>query len=430
MLKKILKKKSNLVKIANQIILRFATLFFGLLISRVLISNLPTEVYVKYSLFTDSINNLVLLIISLSIPQIIQKYFTNYTLESEIMKSGKLWTTMWAVRMGSYFFGLVVACLIFFTVQITNSNFPFNLANISTLVGLYTVQYLLVVDNSFRGIYDATGRGWIFNFTDAISKGCLAILLFSLSLVVKSDDFINTFIAVGLLAYTLSNLMDYYFNRHYIRWGKIDWNIIFENRSLIFNVSLSSIFIYFYTFSFQYIFTLNSIDSYQIANFSNAYNRVFISLLSVLSFVFSQYSTKLKVAYDQKNTVAIASIWRLVIIFSIGYFLFAQLAGRLVLYFLDSKNLYPDSVGLFQILCFGLLFYPVNIMLTNFFIFVNKDKYEFVNSLVLAILGSIAIFTMSKFYGVAGAAIALVGLAFVEFLIRLYLYFKIKKFLL
>jgi O-antigen/teichoic acid export membrane protein len=422
LINKILKPNgAQLYNIAVQIGLRCFILFFGLILNRWLVSNLADEVYREYSLIADSINTLVFALISFAIPNILQKIYTNLEFNSKNKEHlGKVWSTFFFVRIFSYFVGLVFLVLITQFIKVDS---------LPLAISIYSIQFLLIIDLSYRAICYAINNAWKFFLTDLVGKFLLVVALYSLPLVFTDLVIgIEFFIFLSGTSYLFSLIVDVIWQRKYTPFvWELDWSILKLESRAIFLLVATSVVGFFYLTSFQTVFGLFDFETVDVNGFTNAYNRVFLTISTVPAIIMPSIATKVTRLINSKNHQKVKNYLQYTILFGILLFLGSLLLGNVILSLIDPEGRYPAAFSLFSILSLAMIIYPMVFLLSDVFIFLHKEKYQLFTASSLAVMGIIFQLVLISQFGVYGAAWALVLTMFSDLVIKLLLLYRLVK---
>lgn len=190
-------------------------------------------------------------------------------------------------------------------------------------------------------------------------------------------------------------------------------------------LSITSIITYFYLFSFQINLSFFNIEQLDINNFSNAYNRLFLTFISVPAIIMPNLATRLTWLLQKKEYKKSLRMIYGIIGLSIVYFFIYKLTVPIVFNILDPNNLYPGTIPLTHVLSFGILFYPIIQILSPLFIFFHKEKYELFVAIILAILGLGLQLTVIPDFGILGLAYVILITITMDFLLKGLLFSRI-----
>ncbi len=395
---------------------RVLFLAVGLLLNRWLINNLSASDYATYNVVNDSLIPLVFVFLTLSLTSIIQKQYTNTPFDEEHREAfANIWTTFVIIRIATFFIGAAALTLI---------NSIFSLANIWIILLLFTSQFIILLDWNYRAVCDATGRAWMFGLGDVFGKSCILAVAYAL---VWSGVAVNlTHYAIIMIGgYIISLLIDIVWQRQFTPWGRFDTSIIKDNIKPIITLSITSIVTYFYLFSFQLNLQILNISEEDINTFSNAYNRLFLTFISIPAIIMPNIATRLTQALQHQDYAKAKKIGWAVAGFSIAYFIAYQAGVMIILNILDPQSLYPGTLALVRILSWGVLVYPTIHLLGPLFIFFHKEKYELIVSVILAIIGLSLQFIIIPIWGIEGLVYSIVAITVTDCFLKVVLFGRI-----
>lgn len=232
---------SNKLGFILQIGLKFAAIGLGIFIVRFQNTSLPkTELaeLTKINAYTISILGFV----TLGIPQIIQKFYTHnyHDFQNKKQEFAEFWTSFLIFRILSYFFAILIILTSF---GLSGSN------NLFAIIGLFSAQFIILADISFRSVADSVGKSWQFSFSDFFGKGVLVLGL----LIVTGGQFLaNTiqisnfswFIILSILAYFAAFCVDFIWQKKLTPLTFISFKVFSQvwetNRSEIIFLGISS----------------------------------------------------------------------------------------------------------------------------------------------------------------------------------------------
>lgn len=203
---------------------------------------------------------IILGFINFGIPQIIYKLYTN---ESNQDKLNDIWTTFFIFRIISYFFGI-------FVILITFSFFRVN--NLFMVLGLYSMQFILLTDQNYRSVVDSRDKSYMFSVTDLIGKILVTLSLYiGIQYFTTDLNILQLFIFSGIATYLLIYLLDSWVNRIYTKFTSFKWDILKDNFNALLYLTLPGLLI------------MGSLD------------RIFLDYFGANKFAFNGYSNALKV---------------------------------------------------------------------------------------------------------------------------------------
>jgi O-antigen/teichoic acid export membrane protein len=388
----------------------------GIFTTRWLVAYLSPDQYAIYN-YILSYDSVVLAVITLGIPNIIQKIYTNKTYsKSEI---AHFWTTMAVFRLASYFVGLII---ILFTYKLSQTD------QIGYIIGIYTSQFILIADLSFRSVTDSLGRSWQFSLTDFIGKFILVVLLY-LSVYLGINDKLNQslslFIYCSAFTYVVSLLLDLTLQREHTPFGLFKIDVLKDHSKAIFLLSLSGfITSLYFTTDKLFLGYYTGSNTLQIGSYSTAY-KIFEVASIIPGLTMPVYASNVKKQLDNLADISkkvlgikilkatlVATFVGLCI--TVGIWIFSSLGLRII----DLR-----------VLAIGITFLSPVWLLSNLIVFLNGEKYEFLSTIIAAITGLTLYVIWIPRYELIGAAWATVFTLVVDFMTKsFFAYIKIKNF--
>ncbi len=402
----------------------------GFYTTRWIVSNLSKTQYEQYNLvlaYTAIINSVV----GLGIPQLIQKFYTNKHTAEEI---APFWTSFSFLRFSSFFMGLLI---ILVTYPISQTN------NLGLIMGVYTIQFILLFDINYRSICDAKGYAWKFSLTDFGNKLILVSLLIAYPILKPDVSALFYFVAVSGIAYTIGLLTDSFIHRKLTPLGKVDFELLRRNFKPIIYISLAFIILGIYTTTDKLFLKYFGYSADTINGYANAY-KLFETAIIVPALTAPTIASIAKNHLDDKKVTkfgskiqswfhgksnkakqqfgtnrAIIFEWSLFTLFiglisSVGVWLFGSIAINLI----DSSNKYPLAYEILPIL--GITLIPISLLFFygNLVIFKDGEKETFIGQILVLILGLLLYVILIPKYGAYGAAIATVLTYTADFLTK------------
>jgi O-antigen/teichoic acid export membrane protein len=399
-----------------QIVSKIGFLAIGLLMNRWIITYLSLEEYAIYNVVNDSLLPFMTVLLTLALSSIIQKQYTNTEFNSETRQSfANMWTTFFVMRLMTFGLGVGILTLL---------NEIFSFADIRIILLLFTTQSIILFDWNYRAVCDALGRTWMFNLTDIATKAVTLAVLYGLiwSGIIPSILLYGSIMIGGVL---LNVGLDMYFHKTYTPWGKFDMTIILENIQPMITLSLTGIITYFYLFSFQLNLQFWGVNSTDINTFSNAYNRLFLTFVSIPAIIMPNIATRLTQLLKKGQYKQSQKLYLTVLALSIIYGLLYYITVPIVLNILDPNQLYPEVINLVRILSFGIVLYPSIHLFGPLFIFFHKEKYELGVATILAIIGMSLQFILIPQWGIQGLIYGILITISIDFLLKLTLFARI-----
>jgi O-antigen/teichoic acid export membrane protein len=402
-----------------QILARLVVLFFGLLSSRWLISNFSPDEYKEYTIIADSVNTIILTIITIALPNIIHKFYTNQDFaEEHKQKFADFWTTITILRFVTYLVGLGLL-VVFWYIDVIHS---FDIA-----ILLFTAQFILLADLNYRTVCDSLNRSWQYGLTDMISKGVLVILLYGFARFFLLDSVVYYYAFAAIGAYGLAVLIDFFWQHKYTPWGRFDVSIIRENLRSILFITGTNIITVTYLFSSQLFLDFFEIPAEDINAFSNAYNRTFLTLATIPTIITPNIASLFKKTYDKQGFQAARKYIVYTLGFGVIYTVAIMIGGPIVLKLIDPQDLYANSYGLFFIIGSVMIFYPFLFLMADIFVFFHKEKYQLFAGSTLAVFGIIFQVSLIPWLGVLGSALSFLGVMVLDLIIKIALFYRLRR---
>jgi O-antigen/teichoic acid export membrane protein len=381
------------------VFIRFLAIGTGLYMSRFL--NNPDFVDPKllkeYNLIAVY-NSFLIGLLSLGVPNLIHKFYTN---EKNNLNYASFWTTILAFQTILFIIGLFLVVLIF----------PFTgFKSLILFLGLYSINYILVVDGDFRSICDASGKSWQFSITDLLGKILLACCIFVGTFLPIYPNHLNYFVFCSIILYLSIFFLDWFLQRKYALIGKIDWSIIRKNSKFFLYIGSGFFLSSLYTLTDRLFLDWNNYDKFVINGYSNAYKLIEIAIVipALITPALASFTKKEVDQLHSKSHFNIFIKWFAATTL-IGFFasLGLLLFGNFALLIIDPKKIYYDyaSQSLFW-LAFSLIFTTISYYISHLLIIFGKEKQGFGATILVGIFTISLYFYLIPRYGHIGAAIA------------------------
>jgi len=413
-----------LIFLLFSICLKLSSTLFSLYTSR-LLNSLDSYDYSQYNQAL-ALTTVVLAIIVFGVPQVIQKYFTQSHAD-EIRQN--VWTYAMIFRGISFVVGVA---LVFLALPFTH------IENVSLVLALYLVQFLLIIDLSYRAIADATGKFFRFTITDFLVKMGIAIILF---LTVSIYDFrIWLYIPILGCAYACMLVVDHVLFYPKTRFSSLK-NAISVQKKFTKSVSylgFAGVLVAFYSGIDILILGQMGYSSADINGYANAYKfyTLFLIIPGIIipplaSFIFGQnFSMPYKITHQWMQFIgqAFIKIPRKTFIASVGLsvagavlgyiiYLLAEIMVRLI----DPQLQYPEAVDALRILAVSFVVVFPSSFLSTTFVYLNQERKEFIVTASTVVFAIIAYYYGISQLGVVGAAVATVTYLCFELIFKVYL---------
>jgi O-antigen/teichoic acid export membrane protein len=422
-----------LKKTLLQVGIKFLAIACGIFITRWQVNYFSTQDFANYSLIL-AYNSIVLMAVSWGLPQIIQKVFTNKeNIDYKEVKVGKLppnkglaaqadwgfkgdssqigdtvvavtvnhfnlsnfWTTTVVLRFISYLVGLLI---IFLTYKLSQTT------DLVAIIGIFTAQFILLADLAFRSIADSNNKSWQFSVTDLLGKLILvALIYFSFNYFQPN---IIKFALISILAYSISLLLDAFWQRQNYSWGKFDLNIIKVELGAIGFLTLADIINGLYSKTDLLFLRYFNFDLFQVASYSNAYKLFEIATIipgltmPVLASILRKKLNNHEIT--KKDLIKYYGITLGVgVLTTLAVNVFAQIGILLI----DPSGKY-DSLTLLRILSLILIVLFPTLLSSDLLNISGLEKKQFWSKLWTAGLALILYIVLIPMFGSVGAATA------------------------
>ena len=397
-------------KFSLQIGLKFLSILLSLFIARWVIANLDTNSVKDYTVI-GSYNNTILMAITLGLPALVQKYYTNVTDRTVL---ANFWATVSVLRFGSFFLGLGLLALCFPIMNVTSWQ---------AAIALYCAQFILLADTSYRSITDARGRSWQFSLTDFIGKGLLLGLVLLLSNVLKLD--LVGFSLVSIVAYFIAFVCDILWQKGDTGWGRFDTGILrLELGAIGFLVLTDFVTALYLRTDVPFLNYLRFSDT-QIVSYSNAYKLFEIATVIpalMMPVIASQTRQKLNNQLISKKNLIVAFAQSFG--FGVVLLILANLFSPLAVWLLDPSLKFPATQGYFQLLTPVLLILFPIVLANDLINLSGLEKYQFRSKLITAIFAIGCYTLLIPRFGPLGAVISTVAFFGLELFVKLWFVYK------
>lgn len=400
-----------------QVGIKFLAIGLGFFTTRWLVENLTSGQYRDYNLIL-AYNAVLLVLIDFGIPQTIQKIYTH---SSSAIKNANFWTTITALRIFSYFFAIG---LIYFTFPLSQTR------DFGLILGLFTAQFIIVADLNYRSICQAVGRTWQFSLSDFIGKLVLVLglVLGGILMYLKLAP-LTYFVFLSILSYTVSIVIDAFWQRKYTKLGKFSIKQLKELSNGLVLLALSNLAIAVYLTTDKLFLAYFGYSDTTINGYSNAY-KLFEIAQVVPGLVMPAISSLITKQLVQNITILEMKkiLWKYIAFgLGLGSILWAgiMLFGKIIIWIIDSQNKYPDTGNILPILAISLIFICPMLIAKDTTIFLGYEKIDLLTTLLTAILAVTLYIILIPLYGGTGAALATIFSYLFDLLIKLFLLEKL-----
>ncbi len=394
----------------------------GLYTTRWLISHITGGDYNAYLVVID-FSQIILTVIELGIPRLVQKFYTNHHDEADIPA---FWTAFSYLRIFSYFIGILLLVL---TFQLSSIN------NLGLILGIFSLQFILLSDAAFRSICDAKGHTWQFSLTDLANRLLLVFGLLFFDILKFNYNGLRYFLWATCLSYLIGFIADAIWQRQYYGFGKFEFAVLKKYFKPIFYLGLSGFTVAMYMQTRKIILNNYGFDQTLVNGFGNA-EKIFTLVTIIPGLTMPMIASMVKKRLSAGKLSKIGAwlharswtktqsiIWEW-FIYTLGLSLALTIGmlffGPLILQLVDTQNKYSSALQILPILSLGMLPFTPVIFFANLIVFLNGEKYELYGTSILAVFGLGLYFLLIPNYGIFGAAWATVAIFFTDLLLKIF----------
>lgn len=400
-----------------QILFKILALGLGLVPQRFINSNsIDIDERASYAILL-SINAILFSFLDIGLTQLLYRV---YTKESDEKKLARYWTSAFTLRVVCYFIGLVMLNVFTNYIYKLTSNSAF------LIYGIYTIQYMLIMDSNFKSVSDTRNNSIKYTLTDLIGKIIIAVSLILLPLINPSFINFNIYIGVSLLAYFVVIGLDYYYQKQYIQWSKPNWSIITDHKSIFFMIVLTA-FIRTLCAKIPVLFIE---DKNKIISYDQAFRiyEIFMIVPSlIIPVVASEFTQKFNKMYHNEHKVNFYNKY-LKLIFLLGVFCTAlSFVGIMPLLWL-TKSLNFENIVIYTFLInISYLVIPLLQFFgqTNFLF--DNNKFSLLNIIALCVISIPLYYILYNQFQVFGLIATFTIINVIDLIIKFVHYKHIKK---
>jgi O-antigen/teichoic acid export membrane protein len=381
-----------------QVVIKFLAIGLGFFTTRWLVEVLNPSDYRDYNLVL-AYNAVLLVLIDFGIPQTLQKIYTHNHNSKE---NSDIWTTITILRIASYFLAVILIC---FTYPISQTQ------NLGLILALFTAQFILVADLNYRSICQAVGRTWQFSLTDFLGKIILVLGLILGNIVLYFGLApLYYFVAVSILAYSISLIIDAIWQRQFTHFGKFNFKSLKENFGGLFYLALSNLAIAFYLTTDKLFLAYFKFPNEAINSYSNAYKLFEIAqvvpglVMPAISSLVTKQILAEKVLPKQRKALFKYAGFGLSL--GITLWLGVVIFGSVAVWLIDTQNKYQQTIQVLPILAISLIFICPMLVFKDTTIFLGKEKYDLITTALTATLAVSLYLILIPNFGIQGAAYA------------------------
>lgn len=403
--------KKNLL-LGLSVIIKFLAIGVAILITRWQNIHLDPETLKNFNL-TLAYLAIILGIVGFGIPQILYKIYTN---ETDQTKLNEVWSTFLVLRVISYFVGVTIILATFKLSRVDD---------LMMILGVFSAQFVLLSDQSFRSVVDSRDLSQRFSFTDLFGKLLLTSTLYlGVWLNFLGNSGISFFVFASIGVYLLVYVLDQAINLKLTGFVGFKTRVFRENlRPLIYLALPGFIFVNSLDRIFlEYV----GVDKYELNGYSNAVKifevaGIFSSL--IVPVIASRLKTRLKSYTTQEARLNFRRYIGYLAIIGVIYSLSIYLLSPVIFKILDPKALYSSySLAVMPFFCLALLTGFVNFFYYNLNIFNHLEKRESIYYYSYSVIFALILFIFTKNWGYVGSGLAFVCLTWGDLIFRTFVF--------
>ena len=392
-------------KLVIQIGIKFLAVLCGVFTTRWQISNFSATELANYTLIL-SYNSIILMATAWGLPQITQKFFTNYSKSDTNKDNNKIlanyWSTSVFLRILSYFVGLV---LIFVTYPLSQTN------DLLAIIQIFTAQWILVADLVFKSIADSNGTSWKFSITDLLGKLLIifGVYFFGNTLFTIFGNNIYSFGILSITAYTISLLVDSLWQKQHYNWGKIDFSLLKTELGAIGFLTMADLVNGLYSKTdviFLKVFGFGNVD---VISYANAYKLFDIATI-IPSLAMPILATVLRKKLNNQEITKknLIKFYGLSLVAGLLLCVVVNILAGVGVWLIDPQGKYLGSIYLLRILSLVLIVLFPTLLSSDLLNVSGLENQQFWSKLVTCVLAIILYIYCIPIFGVTGSAVATV----------------------
>ncbi len=400
-------------KMILQVGIKFLAIACGIFITRWLNNSLSIQENADYAVIV-SYNSTLLLMITLGLPTLTQKFYTN-------IKDKKILANYWAtsvwIRICSFVLSLLIIVLTFQLVGIKD---------LFLTLGIFTAQFILLSDQVYRSICDAGNRSWQFSTTDLIGKILLVAGLYSSFIFWKPNLWV--FAVLSILAYSICIIIDAIWQKKDTTFGKFDMSIIRSEIGAIGFLSLSDVINGLYSKT-DILFLKNTlVNNIDLVSYSNGYKLFEIATI-VSGLTMPVLGSKLiqKLNVDKSSRAELPKYYVLVTLVGIVVGLATFVLSRLATQIIDPSGKYIQTENVLKLLCIVVAIIFPTLLSSDLLNLSGLEKKQFWSKVITGVVAIISYLTLIPLFGIWGAGYATIIFFAIECIVKGYLVWKYVK---
>lgn len=367
-------------------------------------------------------NSIIIGIFSFGISSVIQKEFTN---SFDQIRRANVVKTFNILRLGTYVASIILIYLLY-VLNLYDFGYISTLlpkGNIWFIIAVFSTQFVMFSDINFRSIADATARSWVFSFTDLLSKVCYVSLLYISISMLPQLSANSSMIAIalsGIIGNTIFLVFDYWYYTKDLPKANFDINLIKDNLSTMIYVGL--IGLYTGIVSKLDVILLKGEPGY-VRSYSLAY-QIFETIMIIPNITMPVLATHIKRSVDLKPHWP--KYLALILLLGLGLSLTGLYGANLLLWITLASVTYPLSSLIMPIFLLGFIPAFGISLLHNLMVFEGLEKIETYSLICVGIVIISGYFYFIPIYGVYGAAYVTIAGMYLELIIKLINYYRLK----
>ncbi len=404
-------KLQKILPFVLQITIKLGAIGLGVFTNRWLNQYLPAIERADYAVAT-SFTTIAVSFVSFGISNHVQKFFTSREFSHN---RDQLFSMSLVARVASYFVGIV---FILCTFWLVDSQI------LGLIIGLYTAQFILLADISFKSITDSFGNSWQFSITDFGSKLALVGSLYGLVFWSKDLANLTTFVWISIVVYFGAFIADFLWQKKHFRLVRFPLSLFKKHTKSMLYLGVSA-FLYALYSRFG-IFLIDSNDYNAKNAFDNAI-KIYEICTVPASLLVPILVSKIKIEHDngQKLWNSIRKYFEICFGASLLIFGLCFLLAYPMVWIVGADK-FPLTVEYFQILSFGLIIVPFVWFLGQLSIIFNQEKNELISTLANCTFGIVSLLALNRAFGYSGILYAFVLTLVFDLIFKFILFSKIK----
>ena len=396
-----------------QVGIKFLAIACGIFVARWLNNNLSIQENADYAVIV-SFNSTLLLIMTLGIPTLTQKFYTN-------IEDKKILANYWATSVWIRLFSFILSLFI-----ILGTYQMIGIKDLYLTLGIFTAQFILLADQVYRSICDAGNRSWQFSTTDLIGKIILVAGLYGSYFFFKPTLWV--FAILSILAYFICISLDLIWQKKDTTWGKFDIGIIKSELGAIGFLSLSDIINGLYSKTDILFLKNQTVTNIDLVSYSNGYKLFeIVTIISGLTMPVLGSRLIRKLNVDKSSRSEFPKYYALVtfagIIIGLGTVLFSGIAAWII----DPNGIYIQTKNVLILLSVVIMILFPTLLSSDLLNISGNEKKQFWSKIITAIVAIISYIILIPMFGIWGAGYATIIFFVLECVVKGYFVWKYVK---